>query len=84
MMVQAISGACAGVYDIMMSRVVTLLFAMHESIVVSTSGLYTATRGFQKRLEQTTEWRRVRQCIWRARCARTQDTLLALSGRHYH
>ena len=57
---------------------------MHETIVVFTSGLFADALGIWKLLDLSTEWRRVRQCVWRARGARTQDTLTALSGRQYH
>ena len=62
----------------------SLLCAMHETIVVFTSGLFADALGIWKLLDLSTEWRRVRQCVWRARGARTQDTLIALSGRQYH
>ena len=62
----------------------SLLCAMRESMVVFTSGLFADALGIWKLLDLSTEWRRVRQCVWRARGARTQDTLIALSGRQYH
>ena len=62
----------------------SLLCAMHETMVVFTCGLFAVALGIWKLLDLSTEWRRVRQCVWRARGARTQDTLIALSGRQYH
>ena len=63
----------------------SLLCAMHETIVVFTCGLFADALGIWKLLDLSTGWRRVRQCVWRARGARTQDTLTrALSGRQYH
>ena len=62
----------------------SLFHAMHESMLVSTSGLYNGALVHLEILDLSTEWRRMRQCVWRARGARTQDTLTALSGRQYH
>ena len=42
-----------------MRKACSLLCVMHESILVSTSGHYAATLGFQKLLDQTTEWCRL-------------------------
>ena len=48
---------------------------MHESTLVSTSGLYNGALVDLEILDLSTEWRRVRQCVCGARAALARKTL---------